>query len=89
MCRGLLRQAAGFDSMAGTTANTVSVGFVKGISPHQRPSDVVEGGWTEQCSPRLAECEDIADTVGVLCSKDARWITGSGIPASGGHIRLR
>ena len=33
---------------------------------------------------RVAEVDDVADAVGMLCSTDARWITGQVVRADGG-----
>ena len=38
--------------------------------------------------PRVAEAEDGADVVGLLCSEDARWTTRSVVSADGGGIKI-
>ncbi len=35
---------------------------------------------------RLGQPQDIADVVAMLCSQDARWITGQNVRANGGTI---
>lgn len=35
-------------------------------------------------APRVAEVEDIAPLVAFLCTKDAKWTTGSVLSANGG-----
>jgi 3-oxoacyl-[acyl-carrier protein] reductase len=81
--------------MAGTTANSISVGvtesdIVKRLTPEKReerlkeelPKQFVAPGG----KPWFAQCEEVADVVGMLCSREARWITGSVIPANGGAV---
>lgn len=81
-----------FEFMAGTTANAVLVGLTKTDAVHRLPP----GGFeslaakyvTQQSIPRIAEAEEVADVVGLLCSKEARWMTGSVIPANGGIYKI-
>jgi len=81
-----------FSFMAGTTANAVTVGLTQTDSVTQCPPDVLEKFKQEfmplQSIPKLGQPEDIADVVGMLCGRDARWITGSVISASGGGIKI-
>lgn len=78
--------------MAGTTANSVTVGLTETDSVLQCPAEQVEKFKQEfiplQSIPRFGQPEDIADVVGFLCHRDARWITGSVISASGGGIKI-
>jgi NAD(P)-dependent dehydrogenase (short-subunit alcohol dehydrogenase family) len=78
--------------MAGTTANAVTVGLTQTDSVMQCPPDALENFKREfitlQSSPRFGQPEDVADVVGLLCSRDARWITGCVISASGGGIKI-
>jgi 3-oxoacyl-[acyl-carrier protein] reductase len=78
--------------MAGTTANSVTVGLTETDSVMQCPPDALENFKQEfhplQSLPRFGQPEDVADAVGLLCSRDARWITGSVISASGGGIKI-
>ncbi|KAF2493390.1 NAD(P)-binding protein [Lophium mytilinum] len=81
-----------FAFMAGTTANAVTVGLTQTGSVMNCPPDVLEGFKQEfmplQSIPKLGQPEDISDVIGMLCSRDARWITGSVISASGGGIKI-
>lgn len=78
--------------MAGTTANAVQVGLTQTTAlSRASPEDVIkykEAYVPQQSLPRLAEPDDVADVVGFLCSKQARWITGSVIPANGGGCKI-
>jgi hypothetical protein len=81
-----------FSFMAGTTANAVTVGLTQTESVMMCPPDVLESFKKEfitlQSIPKFGQPEDVADVVGLLCSRDARWITGSVISASGGGIKI-
>ncbi|KAE9377668.1 NAD(P)-binding protein [Stipitochalara longipes BDJ] len=81
-----------FSFMAGTTANAVAVGLTQTDAVLQCPPDILEGFKQEflplQSSPKFAQPEDVADVVGLLSSRDARWITGSVVSASGGGIKI-
>lgn len=81
-----------FSFMAGTTANAVTVGLTETESVMKCPPDILEDFKREflplQSIYRLGQPEDVADVVGLLCSRDARWITGSVISASGGGIKI-
>ncbi|CAG8970950.1 hypothetical protein HYALB_00000931 [Hymenoscyphus albidus] len=81
-----------FSFMAGTTANSVTVGLTQTDSIMKCPPDALEDFKKEffplQSSPRFGQPEDVADVVGMLCSRDARWITGQVISASGGGVKI-
>ncbi|RDW64987.1 hypothetical protein BP6252_10638 [Coleophoma cylindrospora] len=81
-----------FSFMAGTTANSVSVGLTQTDSVMQCPPEALESFKQEfitlQSCPQFGQPEDVADAVGLLCSRDARWITGCVISASGGGIKI-
>jgi NAD(P)-dependent dehydrogenase (short-subunit alcohol dehydrogenase family) len=81
-----------FEFMSGTTANTVMVGLTRtdAISRHGQEflDRVMDEILPNQAIPRVAEPEDVADVVGLLCSRDARWITGSVVSADGGGIKI-
>lgn len=91
MCISLLITIQ-FAFMAGTTANAVTVGLTQTESVMMCPPDVLETFKQEfitlQSIPKFGQPEDVADVVGLLCSHDARWITGSVISASGGGIKI-
>lgn len=78
--------------MTGTTTNSVTIGLTQTDSTMKCPPDVLENFKNEfiplQSSPRFGPPEDIADVVGMLCSRDARCITGSVISASGGGVKI-
>jgi 3-oxoacyl-[acyl-carrier protein] reductase len=78
--------------MAGTTANAVTVGLTQTDSVMQCPPDALETFKREfitlQSMPQFGQPEDVADVVGLLCSRDARWITGCVVSASGGGIKI-
>lgn len=78
--------------MAGTTANAVTVGLTQTDSVMQCPPDLLQTFKQEfitlQSIPKFGQAEDVADVVGLLCSRDARWITGCVISASGGGIKI-
>lgn len=65
------------------------------VSPGPTDTELFGQGKTEQDKQRFAllaalgrlgQPEDIADVVAMLCSDDARWITGQNIRANGGTI---
>ncbi|KAF2096226.1 NAD(P)-binding protein [Rhizodiscina lignyota] len=97
MCRTWAQAFGGreekFSFMAGTTANAVSTGLTQTDSVMQCPPEDLEGFKQEfitpQSLPRFGQPEDVADVVGLLCSHDARWITGCVVSASGGGIKLQ
>lgn len=78
--------------MTGTTANAVTVGLTQTDSVMQCPLDVLENFKREfiplQSLPRFGQPEDVADVVSLLCSRDARWITGCVTSASRGGIKI-
>lgn len=78
--------------MTGTTANAVTAGLTQTDSVMKCPPDALEIFKQEfitlQSIPRLGQPEDVADVVSLLCSHDARWITGSVVSASGGGIKI-
>lgn len=87
--------------MAGTTANSVSVGVTESDAVKSMmalmPPEIREKLQKEELSKQLiapagqryfAQCEEVADVVGMLCSKEARWMTGSIIPANGGAVMI-
>jgi len=81
-----------FSFMEGTTANAVTVGLTETESVMNCPPDILEDFKREfislQSMPRIGQPQDVADVVGLLCTRDARWITGSVISASGGGIKI-
>ena len=81
-----------FDFMAGTTANSLQVGLTKTEAVTRMGVEALEKIKQEvvpQMSiPRVAECEDVADVVGVLVGREARWITGSVVAADGGTFKV-
>ncbi|KAJ5949215.1 hypothetical protein N7454_000799 [Penicillium verhagenii] len=78
--------------MERTTANAVLVGLTETEAVVNCGPEAVEHFQDEffptQCIPRLGQPDDVADVVGLLCSADARWITGSVISASGGCVKV-
>lgn len=83
---------AEFTFMQGTTANSVCIGLTETDGPQQFGEQVFanfQEYWvSRQSLPRLGQPEDVADVVGLLCSKEARWITGSKVSANGGSIKI-
>lgn len=78
--------------MAGTTANAVTAGLTQTDAVMMCGNEAVEGFKKEfmpwQSIPKFGQPEDVADVVGMLCSHDARWITGCVVSASGGGIKI-
>lgn len=78
--------------MAGTTANAVLVGLTQTEAVMNCGPDMVaefqRGFFPAQCIPLFGQPQDAADVVGLLCSAEAKWITGSVISASGGGIKI-
>ncbi|KAK8065698.1 NAD(P)-binding protein [Apiospora hydei] len=81
-----------YQFMAGTTANAVLVGLTQTEAVMNCGPDMVAEFQKEffpaQSIPRFGQPEDVADVVGLLCSAEAKWITGSVISASGGGIKI-
>lgn len=81
-----------FAFMSGTTANSVFVGITATEAINRQSPEVVERLKSihvpMQSIPRVAEPEDVADVVGMLCSREARWITGSLVSADGGGFKI-
>lgn len=81
-----------FGFMAGTTANSVLVGVTRSDAAARRGAEAVERFQQEFTAsmslPHAAEVEDIADVVGLLCSKESRWLTGSVVSADGGGLKV-
>jgi 3-oxoacyl-[acyl-carrier protein] reductase len=68
---------------------------VNAVSPGPTDTDLFSQGKTEEEKQRLGQMaalgrlgqpQDIADVVAMLCSDDARWITGQNVRANGGTI---
>lgn len=78
--------------MAGTTANTVTAGLTQTDAVMMCGDEALESFKQEfmplQSIPRLGQPEDVADVVGMLCSHQARWMTGCVISASGGGLKI-
>jgi 3-oxoacyl-[acyl-carrier protein] reductase len=78
--------------MAGTTANAVAVGLTETEAVMDCGPEAVKRFQDEffptQSIPHFGQPEDVAGVVGLLCSTDARWITGCVISASGGGIKI-
>ena len=78
--------------MEGTTANAVTVGLTQTDSVMKCPPDMLEVFKEEfitlQSSPKFGQPEDVADVVGMLCSRDARWITAVVVTKLGGDLPL-
>ncbi|MCB2080120.1 MAG: SDR family oxidoreductase [Novosphingobium sp.] len=79
-----IRSAAQELGPRGITLNSVQPGMtVTEMLSDQNWIDTVSG-WTAM--GRVGEPQDIADVVAFLASDEARWLTGTVIPASGGQI---
>ncbi|KAE8369015.1 hypothetical protein BDV27DRAFT_121510 [Aspergillus caelatus] len=96
LCRTWAQAFGGRDErysfMEGTTANAVTVGLtetdaVVNCGP-QAVRQFQDEFFPSQSIPRFGQPDDVADVVGLLCSSDARWITGSVVSASGGGIKI-
>jgi NAD(P)-dependent dehydrogenase (short-subunit alcohol dehydrogenase family) len=96
LCRTWAQAFGGKDErysfMAGTTANAVTVGLTETKAVVNCGPEAVKRFQDEffptQSIPRFGQAEDVADVVGLLCGRDARWITGCVISASGGGIKI-
>jgi NAD(P)-dependent dehydrogenase (short-subunit alcohol dehydrogenase family) len=67
---------------------TETEAFLKGSSPEHRSASVGRIVSSLSVGDRLATPEDIARTLGLIVSKEAGWITGSIIAATGGAVKL-
>lgn len=78
--------------MAGTTANSVLVGMTGTEAITNMPKDIIDSFSAElvgmQSIPRMGKPEDVAEVVGLLCSEQSRWITGSVVSADGGGVNI-
>ncbi|KAF4453487.1 hypothetical protein FALBO_15976 [Fusarium albosuccineum] len=81
-----------YSFMAGTTANAVTAGLTETDAVVDCGPEAVKRFQDEffpsQSIPRFGQPDDVADVVGLLCSSDARWITGCVVSASGGGIKI-
>lgn len=79
--------------MAGTTANSVMVGLTSTDAVNDMPGEFLEGAKNEfipqQTLPRYGQAEDVADVIGMLCGRDARWVSGSTVSACGGCVKIQ
>ncbi|KAK3311711.1 uncharacterized protein B0T15DRAFT_522326 [Chaetomium strumarium] len=95
LCRTWAQAFGGKDErysfMSGTTANAVTVGLTETEAVVNCGPEAVKMFQDEffpaQSIPRFGQAEDVADAVGLLCGRDARWVTGCVISASGGGIK--
>ncbi len=74
----------------GLRANCIQAGITDTASFRMIPKsdDLKKHSLLRNPSNRLTTPEDIANVVGLLCSKEAYWINGAVIPVDGGeHIR--
>lgn len=81
-----------FAFRAGTTANSLQVGLTKTEAVTRHGPEALEK-FSEQFFPlmsilKVAECEDVADVVGLLVRNEASWITGSVVSADAGTIKV-
>lgn len=96
LCRTWAQAFGGKDEryafMAGTTANAVTAGLTETEAVVNCGPEAVKKFQDEffptQSIPRFGQPEDVADVVGMLCGRDARWITGCVVSASGGGIKI-
>lgn len=96
LCRTWAQAFGGKDEryafMTGTTANAVTAGLTETEAVVNCGPEAVQRFQDEffptQSIPRFGQSEDVADIVGLLCGRDARWITGCVISASGGGIKI-
>ncbi|KAM0421288.1 hypothetical protein ACHAPT_011010 [Fusarium lateritium] len=96
LCRTWAQAFGGKDErysfMEGTTANAVTAGLTETDAVVNCGPGAVKRFQDEffptQSIPRFGQPEDVADAVGLLCGKDARWITGCVVSASGGGIKI-
>lgn len=96
LCRTWAQAFGGKDEryafMKGTTANAVTAGLTETDAVVDCGPEAVQRFQDEffptQSIPRFGQPEDVADVIGLLCSADARWITGCVVSASGGGIKI-
>ncbi|KAL2211083.1 NAD(P)-binding protein [Sarocladium strictum] len=96
LCRTWAQAFGGKDErysfMTGTTANAVTAGLTETEAVVNCGPEAVKRFQDEfflsQSIPRFGQSEDVADVVGLLCSRDAWWITGCVVSASGGGIKI-
>ncbi|KAJ1325327.1 3-oxoacyl-[acyl-carrier protein] reductase [Microdochium nivale] len=78
--------------MQGTTANSIAVGLTETEAVMNCGPEMVkqfqDENFPTQSIPRFGQPDDVADVVGMLCSEDARWVTGCVVSASGGFTKL-
>ena len=83
-----------YEFMRGTTANTVMPGITRtdALYDNDLPGELIEGFEDElvtlQSIPRVAEAEDVADVVGMLCREESRWVPGSVVSAAAGGVSI-
>ncbi|KAI9151377.1 3-oxoacyl-[acyl-carrier-protein] reductase FabG [Paramyrothecium foliicola] len=96
LCRTWAQAFGGKDErysfMTGTTANAVTAGLTETDAVVDCGPEAVQRFQDEffptQSIPRFGQPDDVADVIGLLCSSDARWITGCVVSASGGGIKI-
>lgn len=67
----------------GITVNVVAPGATRTDLLANAPAHIIESVKRNSFG-RIAEVEDVADAVAMICSADARWITGQILRADGG-----
>jgi len=70
---------------AGVTVNCVAPGMVRTAMTEALPLELRERAIAESALGRIAEPEDVADTIAFLCSDRARHLTGAVIQVDGGQ----
>lgn len=77
------------------TGASRGIGRANAVSPGPTDTELFGQGKTEEekrrfgqmaALGRLGQPQDIADVVAMLCTDDARWITGQSVRANGGTI---
>jgi len=79
-----MRSVAQEAGAKGITFNTVAPGATATDMVREQPWVAKVASWT--AFGRIGEPEDIADIVAFVASDDARWLTGTTLPANGGQI---
>jgi 3-oxoacyl-[acyl-carrier protein] reductase len=78
--------------MAETTANSVMVSLTETEAVMNCGSEMADASKAEffptHSIDKFGPPEDVADVIDLLCSHDARWITGSAVSASGGGFKI-